>query len=211
MNFSTFNYLFLLFSFIHVCFSCAPFNCRGYSNDVTIAFTIKPRLSITYNTIKKNRRRDQHASPKALGRFLKSIIDGAVAHLRNKHRVNPHMLLVGTNLNHKKSKLLEVNLVDDDCVYDCNYEHTYAPAGSYLIKNTLLERRVENSTCLNGKIVHNKSEPVTTLIVFNVSVRPADRRVFCMTHWNIFARTVKARMIRGYRGEFVGDYVIQRQ
>ncbi|CEF69909.1 Hypothetical protein SRAE_2000455500 [Strongyloides ratti] len=210
MNFSFFNYIIFLYSFIQVTFSCAPFNCPKYSNDVTITFTIEPRLSITYTPGKKYHS-DQHSSKKELAKFLKEIIDNAVQDLRNKHKVNAHQLIVGTSVNEKQSNLLNVTIIDNECLYDCNYRKSYAPAGSYFMDGNIIKKRLEDGICLNGEIVHEKAVNAISTIVFNVSVRPLDKRVFCVTHWNIFADTVQQRMIRGSRGNFIGKYKLAKQ
>uniref|UniRef100_A0A0K0FXD9 Uncharacterized protein n=1 Tax=Strongyloides venezuelensis TaxID=75913 RepID=A0A0K0FXD9_STRVS len=210
MNFIISNFIIFLSLFIPLIQPCGNFNCPKFTNHARIIFKINPTLALTYNTDPRIRRQHQWDSFKKLKTRLRHIPIEVINDFRVQHKATPDQAREKVIVVSRLYDILNVTIVDNECMFDCDYKQSIAPAGSHFMRNGKLRRRLIDTVCLNGEIVQEQSEPVVVTIVYDISVAITGGRVFCETHWRGVADAIQSKMEKGHRGTFIGQSVIKK-
>uniref|UniRef100_A0A0N5BCF3 Uncharacterized protein n=1 Tax=Strongyloides papillosus TaxID=174720 RepID=A0A0N5BCF3_STREA len=204
------NFIILLFFFIPIIHSCGNFNCPKFTNHARITFKIHPTLALTYNTVPGKRRQHQWFSFEQLQKRLNQIPREVINDFRVQHRATPAQAREKVRIVNRLRDILNVTVINNECMFDCDYKQSIAPAGTHFISGGKLRRRLVDTICLNGEIVQEKSEPVVVQLVYDISVAITGGRTFCQTHWRGVANAIQKKMERGNRGTFIGQSVIKK-
>uniref|UniRef100_A0A0N5BRP7 Uncharacterized protein n=1 Tax=Strongyloides papillosus TaxID=174720 RepID=A0A0N5BRP7_STREA len=211
MNFIIYNFIILLSLFIPIIRPCGNFNCPKFTNHARITFKIYPSLALTYSTDPIRRRKHQWFSFQQLEERLNKIPREVINDFRVQHRATPDQAREKVVIVNRLRDILNVTVIYNECMSDCDFKQSIAPAGTHFInREGRLRKRLVDTVCLNGEIIQEQSRPLVVELVYDISVAITGGRTFCQVHWNGVANAIQRKMEKGSRGTFIGKPVITK-
>uniref|UniRef100_A0A0N4ZAT5 Conserved secreted protein n=1 Tax=Parastrongyloides trichosuri TaxID=131310 RepID=A0A0N4ZAT5_PARTI len=183
-----------------ILFSCGSFDCRPYSNSVTLSYVVEPGPKLTYNR-SDNRATDQKKTAAELETYLNSL--GRKAARKALDRVPYSVRDRFTLLVELDSSASDLKQVGETIAVCPNTSVTVAAEkGTFFIKDDQYYKRTVDTPCIINRTNTNPPRTISVVgkdtgeiytinLVFTATATIPTGQIVCRRHWNVILRDLK--------------------